>query len=57
MLKEENNNINNKEILRKLVLILGIANATFGSILDSKILLIIGGIMSIIGTMMILQII
>ncbi len=47
--------MNNKEILRKLVLILGIANATFGSLLDNKFLLIIGGIISIIGTIMILE--
>ncbi len=46
-----------KEILRKLVLILGLANATFGSIMDNKTLLIIGGLVSIIGTIMILGII
>lgn len=43
-----------KEVLKKLVLILGLANATFGSVLDNKLLLVIGGIISIIGTIMIL---
>lgn len=47
----------NKEVLRKLILILGIANATFGSILNNHNLLIIGGIISIVGTMMVLNLI
>lgn len=43
----------NKEILRKLILILGLTNTTFGSVMDSKILIIIGGIITAVGTAMI----
>jgi len=48
--------IKDYQIIKKLITIIGITNATFGSILGSKTLIIFGGTISIIGTLMILNI-